>query len=38
MRAGIRLLRILQAPFGAVFWFIEQRIARLSDEIERRRS
>lgn len=36
MRAEIRSLRIVQAPFGAVFWALEQRIARIADEIERR--
>jgi Flp pilus assembly protein TadD len=27
-------LRVIQAPFGFVFWFLEQKIARLTDEIE----
>jgi hypothetical protein len=31
----IRRLRVRQAPFGRVFWGLEQAIARLSDEIER---
>jgi hypothetical protein len=29
----IRLLRILQAPAGWLFWLIEQRIGRLQDAI-----
>lgn len=37
MRAGIEFLRLIQRPFGAVFWFLEQRIARLDIELERRR-
>jgi hypothetical protein len=38
MLRQIRGLRVLQAPFGKVFWFLEQKIARLTDEIERRRA
>jgi hypothetical protein len=34
----IRSLRVTQAPFGRIFWSLEQRIARLTDEIERRSS
>ena len=34
----IMQLRILQAPFGRIFWSLEQRIARLSDELARRAS
>jgi hypothetical protein len=37
MRAGIRLLRILQAPFALIFWRIERVIADLDIQIERRR-
>jgi hypothetical protein len=33
-----RLLRLLQAPFGFVFWLIERAIARIDMEIERRAS
>jgi hypothetical protein len=29
-------LRLVQAPFGAVFWWIEQVIARRQDERSRR--
>jgi hypothetical protein len=35
MRREIQTLRAIQAPFGKIFWALEQRIARLSDEIER---
>jgi hypothetical protein len=38
MRAGILIVRIVQAPSRCFFWLIEQRIARLQDEIERRRT
>ena len=38
LRLTYRLLKILQAPFGFLFWDFEQRIARLTDEIERRSS
>ena len=34
----ISRLRVRQAPFGRVFWNLEQAIARLTDEIERRAS
>jgi hypothetical protein len=34
----IERLRVSQAPFGRIFWSLEQAIARLSDEIERRAS
>lgn len=34
MRAGIKVLRVLQAPFGFVFWYFEQRIARIQDRID----
>ena len=33
-----RELRDLQEPHGRVFWRLEQLCARLSDELERRRS
>jgi hypothetical protein len=36
IRREISCLRAVQAPFGSVFWSFEQRIARLSDELERR--
>jgi hypothetical protein len=32
----IKTLRALQAPFGEIFWSLERRIARLTDEIARR--
>jgi hypothetical protein len=38
MLREIQSLRALQAPFGKVFWFLEQKIARLTDEIERTRT
>jgi hypothetical protein len=38
LRVGYRLLALLQAPFGFVFWLIEQRKARLQDRIENERS
>lgn len=28
-----RVGRLLQAPFGGVFWFFEQKLARLQDQI-----
>jgi hypothetical protein len=34
----IRSLRVMQAPVGRIFWGLEQRIAGLADEIERRGS
>jgi hypothetical protein len=34
MRADILILRFVQAPFGAVFWYFEQRIARIQDRID----
>jgi hypothetical protein len=34
MRAGIWLLRLLQRPFGAAFWYFEQRIARIQNRID----
>jgi hypothetical protein len=33
-----RLFTLLQAPFGFMFWLLEQRRWRLADEIERRRT
>jgi hypothetical protein len=38
MRREIQTLRAIQAPFGKVFWSLEQRIAALDVEIERRLS
>jgi hypothetical protein len=35
---GYRLLDFLQAPFGFVFWLIEQRKSRLKDRIDNERS
>jgi hypothetical protein len=37
MQRKLDVLRIVQRPFDAVFWFLEQKIARISDELERRR-
>lgn len=31
--AGYRLLGLLQALFGKIFWFIEQRKARIQDRV-----
>ena len=36
--AGYSLFSLLQAPFGFMFWSIEQRRSRLEDEIERRQT
>jgi hypothetical protein len=36
--AEIIRLRVMQEPIGRIFWGLEQRIARLTDEIERRGS
>jgi hypothetical protein len=36
--AEIMRLRVIQEPIGRIFWALEQRIARLTDEIERRES
>jgi hypothetical protein len=36
--AEYRVLDIVQAPFGFVFWLIEQRKARLQDRIANTRS
>ena len=33
----VELLRLIQRPFGAVFWFIERVIGRIKDELERKR-
>ena len=38
MLREIQGLRAIQAPFGFVFWFLEQKIGRLTDEMERRQS
>lgn len=38
LTVGYRLLGLLQAPFGKIFWFIEQRKARIQDRIENERS
>jgi hypothetical protein len=32
-RAGINILRLIQLPFGFVFCLIEQRIAKIEDDI-----
>jgi hypothetical protein len=31
---GYQILALVQAPFGYVFWFLEQRKARIRDRIE----
>jgi hypothetical protein len=33
----IKILRLVQRPFASVFWAIKQVIARIEDELERRR-
>ena len=38
MRAGILILRFVQAPFGFVFWWLERAIAQIDIERERRRT
>jgi hypothetical protein len=37
-RARYQALALLQAPFGFVFWIIEQRKARLQDQLATKRS
>ena len=34
---GYQILALVQAPFGYVFWFLEQRKARIQDRIENER-
>jgi hypothetical protein len=34
---GYQILGLVQAPFGYVFWFFEQRKARIQDRIENER-
>ena len=34
----IRRLRVMLEPIGRIFWSLEKRIARLTDELERRSS
>jgi hypothetical protein len=34
---GYQILALVQAPFGYVFWFLEQRKARIQDQIENER-
>jgi hypothetical protein len=36
LQRKLAILRIIQRPFGAAFWFLEQKITRISDELERR--
>jgi hypothetical protein len=38
MLREIQTLRFAQAPFGRIFWLLEQRISHVADEIERRRT
>jgi hypothetical protein len=38
MSARAKILRLIQRPVGWLFWLIEQRIARIADELERRRT
>ena len=33
LRARYSILKMLQRPFLGVFWFLEQRIARLQDQL-----
>jgi hypothetical protein len=33
MEARIKILRLIQWPFGWLFWLIEQRISRIQDQI-----
>ena len=35
MRLEIHALRVVQSPLGFLFWLLDQRIARIADEIER---
>jgi hypothetical protein len=34
LRISYRVLRLLQAPFGFVFWLLEQQRSRLQDRME----
>jgi hypothetical protein len=34
----VRLLRILQSPFGFIFWELERAISKIDIERERRRT
>jgi hypothetical protein len=34
---GYQILALVQAPFGYVFWFLEQRKARIQDRLENER-
>jgi hypothetical protein len=36
LRAMARFFRLIAAPFGAIFFFFEQRASRLEDELQRR--
>jgi hypothetical protein len=38
LQRRLDLLRIVRRPFDAVFWFLEQKIVRISDELERRKA
>jgi hypothetical protein len=35
MRLEIHALRVVQSPLGFLFWLLEQRNARIANEIER---
>ena len=37
-RCFMRFLRIVQSPFNWAFWLLEQRIAKIDVEMERRQS
>jgi hypothetical protein len=38
LRRKLAALRVIQSPFDAVFWCLEQKITRISDELERRKA
>jgi hypothetical protein len=38
LQAAYDVLSLLQTPFGLVFWYIEQRKARLQDRIANKRN
>jgi hypothetical protein len=37
-RRKVKILRLIQWPFGWVFWLIERAILKLDTELERRRT
>jgi hypothetical protein len=38
LQRKLATLQIIQCPFDAVFWFLEQKITPFSDELERRKA